>query len=144
MSQPPDGGVTDQQFLALRLEILYRSGLLEDAAKALASAPPGDPTLAILAARNEIGLGAQDRGCETAHTGGAPAQLPKPLKADAALISGFCAAVAGDAPGAGLAAELAREAGVKRAPGCRRSMQSRWAPSRRWRPIPSWRCSTTG
>ncbi len=67
--------------------------------KALASAPPGDPTLAILAARNEIGLGAQDRACETARTGGAPAQLPKPLKADAALISGFCAAVAGDAPG---------------------------------------------
>ena len=113
----PDGGVTDQQFLALRLEILYRSGLLEDAAKALASAPPGDPTLAILAARNEIGLGAQDRACETAHTGGAPAQLPKPLKADAALISGFCAAVAGDAPGAGLAAELAREAGVTESPG---------------------------
>ncbi len=27
---PPDGGVTDQQFLALRLEILYRSGLLEE------------------------------------------------------------------------------------------------------------------
>ena len=28
---PPDGGVTDQQFLALRLEILYRSGLLQEA-----------------------------------------------------------------------------------------------------------------
>ncbi len=114
---PPDGGVTDQQFLALRLEILYRSGLLEDAAKALAAAAPGDPILAILAARNEIGLGAQDRACETARTDGAPAQLPKPLMADAALISGFCAAVAGDAPGAGLAAELAREAGVTESPG---------------------------
>jgi hypothetical protein len=114
---PPDGGVTDQQFLALRLEILYRSGLLQEAAQALATAPPGDPTLAILAARNEIGLGDQDRACETARTGGAPAQLPKPLKADAALISGFCAAVAGDAPGAGLAAELAREAGVIESPG---------------------------
>ena len=114
---PPDGGVTDQQFLALRLEILYRSGLLEDAGKALASAPPGDPVFAILAARNEIGLGAQDRACETARTGGAPAQLPKPLMADAALISGFCAAVAGDAPGAGLAAELAREAGITESPG---------------------------
>src|SRR5688572_11516382 len=43
--------------------------------------------------------------------------LPKPVKTDAALISGFCAAVAGDAPGAGLAAELAREAGVKEGPG---------------------------
>ena len=42
---------------------------------------------------------------------------PSPCKADAALISGFCAAVAGDAPGAGLAAELAREAGVTDSPG---------------------------
>ena len=114
---PPDGGVTDLQFLALRLEILYRSGLLEDAAKALANAPPGDPTLSILAARNEIGLGAQDRACETARAGGAAARLPKPLQADAALISGFCAAVAGDAPGAGLAAELARDAGAADSPG---------------------------
>lgn len=114
---PPGGGVTDQQFLALRLEIFYRSGLLQEAAQAFATAPPGDPTLAILAARNEIGLGAQDRACEMARVGGAPALLPKPLKADAALISGFCAAVAGDAPGAGLAAELAREAGVGESPG---------------------------
>ena len=114
---PPDGGVTDQQFLALRLEILYRSGLLQEAAKALANMPAGDPTVAILAARNEIGLGAQDRGCETVKAGGAPAQLPKPIKGDAALIAGFCSAVAGDAPGAGLAAEMAREEGVKDSPG---------------------------
>jgi hypothetical protein len=114
---PPDGGVTDQQFLALRLEILYRSGLLEEAARALANMPAGDATGAILAARNEIGLGAQDRGCETAKAGGAPAQLPKPIRGDAALISGFCSAVAGDAPGAGLAAELAREEGLKESPG---------------------------
>lgn len=115
---PPEGGVTDQQFLALRLEVLYRSGLLEDAARALSAMPAGDATVAILAARNEIGLGAQDRGCETMKAGGgAPAQLPQPVKADAALISGFCAAVAGDAAGAGLAAELAREAGVKERPG---------------------------
>jgi hypothetical protein len=114
---PPDGGVTDQQFLALRLEILYRSGLLQEATKALANMPAGDPTVAILAARNEIGLGAQDRGCETVKSGGAPAQLPKPIKGDAALIAGFCSAVAGDAPGAGLAAEMAREEGVKNSPG---------------------------
>jgi hypothetical protein len=115
---PPDGGVTDQQFLALRLEILYRSGLLDEASRMLSAMPAGDPTAAILAARNEIGLGAQDKGCETVKSGGGvPVQLPRPVKADAALISGFCAAVAGDAPGAGLAAELAREAGVKESPG---------------------------
>ncbi|MEO8420315.1 MAG: hypothetical protein ABI457_03900 [Hyphomicrobium sp.] len=114
---PPEGGVTDQQFLALRVEILYRSGLLQEAAKALADMPAGDPIIAILAARNDIGLGAQDRGCEGLKAGGAPAQLPKPVKADAALIAGYCSAVAGDAPGAGLAAELAREEGVKDNPG---------------------------
>ena len=74
---PPEGGVTDQQFLALRLEILYRSGLLQEAAKALANMPAGDPIVAILAARNDIGLGAQDRGCEGLKAGGAPAQLPE-------------------------------------------------------------------
>jgi len=115
---PPDGGVSDQQFLALRLEILYRSGLLAEASRLLASQRPGDPMVGILAARNEIGLGAQDRGCEMAKAAGpTPAQLPKPVKADAALISGFCAVVAGDAPGAGLAAEMAREEGVKEGPG---------------------------
>ncbi|MFA5900150.1 MAG: hypothetical protein WC829_13685 [Hyphomicrobium sp.] len=114
----PDGGVTDQQFLALRLEILYRSGLLEEASRLIAGQANGDPAVTILAARNEIGLGAKERGCETAKSAGAaPAQLPKPIRADAALISGYCAAIAGDAAGAGLAAELAREDGAKQGPG---------------------------
>lgn len=117
---PPDGRVTDQQFLALRLEILYRSGLLQEASRMLAGQPTEDPTVAVLAARNEIGLGDNQRGCETAKAAGtAPAQLPKPIKADAALISGLCAALAGDTAGAGLAAEMAREAGAKDGPGLR-------------------------
>lgn len=115
---PPDGGVTDQQFLALRLEILYRSGLLEEASRLLSSQPASDPVVAILSARNAVGLGDKARGCDAMKAAGAaPAQLPKPVKADAALISGYCAALAGDAPGAGLAAELAREEGVKEGPG---------------------------
>jgi hypothetical protein len=115
---PPDGGVTDQQFLALRLEILYRSGLLDEASRLLAGQPASDPVVAILSARNAIGLGDKTGGCDAAKSAGAaPAALPKPVKADAALISGYCAAVAGDAAGAGLAAELAREAGVKEGPG---------------------------
>lgn len=115
---PPSGGVTDQHFLALRLEILYRSGLLEEASRALSTMPANDATAATLAARNEIGLGARDRGCAALkEAGAASAQLPKPIKGDAALISGYCSAIAGDAPGAGLAAELAREVGVKESPG---------------------------
>lgn len=115
---PPEGGTTDQQFLALRLEILYRSGLLQDASRLLASQSASDPVVAILSARNEIGLGDKDRGCASAKAGGvAPSQMPKPIRMDAALISGYCAAVAGDAAGAGLAAEMAREEGVKDGPG---------------------------
>lgn len=115
---PPDGGVTDQQFLALRIEILYRSGLLDEASRLVGGQPPGDPAVAVLAARNEIGLNAKARGCETAKAAGAaPARLPKPIRADAALISGYCAAIAGDAAGAGLAAEMAREDGVRQGPG---------------------------
>lgn len=111
---PPEGGVSDQQFLALRLEILYRAGLLEDAARLLASQSANDPLVAILSARNSIALGDKDRGCEAMKAGGAtPSLLPKPIRADAALISGYCAAAAGDAAGAGLAAEMAREEGVK-------------------------------
>lgn len=142
---PPEGGVTDQQFLALRLEVLYRSGLLEDAARALSAMPAGDATVAILAARNEIGLGAQDRGCETMKAGGgAPAQLPQPVKADAALISGFCAALpamlrAPDWPPSWRAKRVS-----KNARGYRRSMPWRWASSRNSRPTKPSRCSTTG
>lgn len=113
----PQGVRSDQQFLALRLEILYRSGLLEDAARILSTMPPGDPAASVLAARNSIGLGAKAQGCEILKTVGTPTQLPRPVQTDAALISGYCAAVAGDAPGAGLAAELARDAGAKETPG---------------------------
>ena len=68
------------------------------------------------ARRSRTGLRRRARG------GGAPARASEAAGADAALISGYCAAVAGDAPGAGLAAELAREAGVKEGPpACRRS-----------------------
>ena len=110
---PPTGGVADQHFAALRLETLYRSGLLEQASRELAKLPAGNALLAMLAARNEIGQGKKVEGCATAHSGGAPdASFPKQLKGEAALISGYCALVAGDAAGAGLSAELAREQGL--------------------------------
>jgi len=113
----PQGARGGQQFLALRLEILYRSGLLDDAARILSTTAPGDPAIAVLAARNSIGLGAKEQGCEILKAGGIPTQLSRPLQVDAALISGYCAAVAGDGPSAGLTAELAREAGAKEGPG---------------------------
>jgi hypothetical protein len=115
---PPGGGETDQQFMALRLETLYRSGLLEQASQELAKMPASSGVVATLAARNDIGLGKKEQGCATAQNAGTlPADLPKPLKAQAAMISGYCAAVAGDVAAAGLAAEMAREEGVKNSAG---------------------------
>jgi hypothetical protein len=110
---PPAGGEADQQFMALRLEALYRSGLLKEAMGELAKMPVSNALVATLAARNEIGLGEKERGCATAQSGGAPAgRFPRHLKGQAALISGYCAAIAGDAAAAGLAAEIAREEGL--------------------------------
>ena len=110
---PPTGGVADQHFAALRLETLYRSGLLETASRELAKLPAGNALVATLAARNEIGQGKKVEACATAQSGGVPdASFPKHLKGEAALVSGYCALVAGDTAGAGLAAEIAREQGL--------------------------------
>ncbi len=115
---PPSGGEADQQFMALRLETLYRSGLLEEAAQELAKMPAGSGLVAILAARNDIGLGKKEQGCAAARNAGAlSAALPRPLRAQSAMLSGYCAAVSGDAAAAGLAAEMAREEGLKEAAG---------------------------
>jgi hypothetical protein len=115
---PPRGGEVNQHFMALRLETLYRSGLLTQATQELSRMPTGNALVATLAARNEIGLGQKDKGCATARSGGPPTgDLPKPLLGQAALISGYCAAVAQDAAGAGLAADLAHEQGLKNSAG---------------------------
>jgi hypothetical protein len=117
---PPRGGDANQHFMALRLETLFRSGLLEEAMREVDAMPPGNPLVATLAARNEIGLGQKQKGCATAQGGGPlVGQYPAHLKGVAALISGYCAAIAGEAAGAGLAAGLAREAGVKNSAGLR-------------------------
>jgi hypothetical protein len=114
---PPAGDEADQQFMALRLETLYRSGLLEEASRSLEAMPASNALVATLAARNEIGLGRKEPGCAKAGSAAPNAAFPKPLKGQAALISGYCAAVAQDAAGAGLAADIAREEGLKNSAG---------------------------
>jgi hypothetical protein len=110
---PPTGGTTDDQFLLLSLEALYRSGLLEEASLALSSISSASPLIATLTARNEIGKGERAGGCAATRNGGPlTGNAPKSLKGLAALISGYCAAIDGDRAGAGLAAELAREQGL--------------------------------
>lgn len=115
----PTGTSTDNKFLALRLEVLYRSGLAKEAAAEIARQPAAtEPLLAALAARNELAAGHSDKGCEIAgRAAGLKGDIPKRLKGQAILLSGYCAAAIKDPASAGLAADLAREEGVETSPG---------------------------
>jgi hypothetical protein len=112
-SASPPAGANPDQFTALRLEALYRSGMLDamdDAVRADASS--SSLTRAILA-RRDIGFGARDAACAAARSlAAANADLRGRLRGEVQLLVGYCATVAGDAAGAGLAATLAREEGV--------------------------------
>ncbi|MEZ0301382.1 MAG: hypothetical protein ACAH24_04900 [Hyphomicrobiaceae bacterium] len=111
---PPAGAPNDEHFVALRLEALYRSGLLEDMDAVLKDLPAPGPVVEMLRARRDIGLGQRETGCQTIKALAAPSsRLPGRLKGETQLLAGYCAAVADDAHGAGLAVELAREEGVE-------------------------------
>jgi hypothetical protein len=110
---PPTGVPSPDHFLALRLEALYRSGLVRDMEDLLAGGGAPTPLLRALQARLDIGLGRKETGCRTIAELRAPSSgLPGRLKGEILLLGGYCAAVAGDARAAGLAADLAREEGV--------------------------------
>ncbi len=110
----PAGAPDDEHFVALRLEALYRSGLLEDMDAVLRSIVAPGPITQILRARLDIGIGRREDGCRTIKALAAPSSgLPGRLKGETQLLTGYCAAAANDAQGVGLAAELAREEGVE-------------------------------
>jgi hypothetical protein len=110
---PPSGAPSEDHFLALRLEALYRSGLLSDMTEVIGNAGRPGPLIMALSARKDIGLGRKEEGCRTVNAMVMPrAGLPGRLKGEAQLLMGYCAAVAGDAQGADLAANLAREEGI--------------------------------
>lgn len=115
----PSGVASQASFNAVRLEVLYQSGLAEEAARQLASIQiSGDPVLTAIAARNELALARSEKGCELAQQAiSAKGSMPKWLKSQSLLMSGYCAALANDAAGAGLAAEIAREEGIETSPG---------------------------
>lgn len=105
-------GGSPAHFTALRVEALDQSGLIDDAAAVLAKNPASerDPLLSALTARSEIGLGNAERGCEIGKgLVGARASLPKPIQADALVISGYCALARGDTAAAALQASLIRD-----------------------------------
>lgn len=114
-------GTSGLTYAAMRLEALYRSGLVADLRQAIApegsnGAPAGDQgdvVLGLLTARSHLALGERDIGC--AGVKGIyrnQAALPKPLRADLLLLAGLCGAGGGDAGAAGLAAELLRAESV--------------------------------
>lgn len=109
---PSSGTASDARFVSLRVEALDRSGLIDEAAQVLSDEPTAnsDPLLATLLARSEIELGNRDRGCEIVK-GITPqsAAIPQHIKGEAVLISGYCAALAGDMGTASFKAGLARE-----------------------------------
>ena len=113
----PPGGAA-QKFQALRAEAYRRSGMLQEQADALSKAVgTSDPAtidaiLIAMQARSDIAVGQNDSGCAAAKDAASrKADLPKRLKGEAIILAGYCAAVAGNAAAAGLAAELAREEG---------------------------------
>jgi hypothetical protein len=111
---PPAGAPDSEHFMALRLEALYRSGLLADMERVLGESSTPGPVVQALRARLDIGAGRRDAGCQGIKTLAAPSSgLPGRLKGETQLLEGYCAAAAGDAQAAGLAAELAREEGVE-------------------------------
>jgi len=116
----PQGGDANAHFEALRLEALYRSGLLKEITQALNAQRSGLPNalVAMLEARSEIGLGHREAGCEgVKRIGDIRGDIPKSLRGEAILVSGYCAAATGNKSAAGLLAELAREEGVRSSPG---------------------------
>lgn len=110
---PPPTGAPAEHFAAVRLEALYRSGLLAEMAQTENGGGPS-PVVTVIQARRDIGLGDAERGCLRLRSLTDPrAGLPERLRGEVQLLTGYCAAVSGDKPGAGLAAGLAREEGLE-------------------------------
>lgn len=109
-SPPPGDVASPDHFAALRLEALYRSGLLGDMAQLAVSAGPLSQVLLV---RKDIGLGAGETACAAAKSFSASGtNLLGRLRGEVQVLTGYCAAAAGDAAAAGLAANLAREEGI--------------------------------
>lgn len=116
---PNPGAAADARFVALRLEALYRSGLARVAAEEISKQPQAkEPLLEMLAARNALAAGNANKACEMAKgAAGGIARMPQRLKSQTVMLMGYCAALANDQAGAGLAAELARNEGQENSPG---------------------------
>ena len=101
-------------FDALRLEALYRSGSIEAMGPVLETAPTDEPLFRWFAIRRDLALGKREAVCANARQlMGRRGDLPKPMAGELHLLGGYCAAAEGNAGGAGVAADLAREDDVE-------------------------------
>ena len=112
---PPPSGGDAAHFQALKLEALWRSGLISDMAEILKTgAGKENALIQIFEIRVKLALGEREAACERVKAANMiSADLPKPLRAEAILLSGYCAALAGNAPAAQLTVDLAREEGIE-------------------------------
>lgn len=109
------GGPPAATFAAIRIEALYRSGLLADLSKVLKepASVAADPVSALLSARTSVLLGDRDLGCSGIKgLQRAQAGLPKPVRHDFLLLAALCGTAERDPGAAGLAADLLRAEGI--------------------------------
>lgn len=107
---PSTGQTGGDDLPHLRLQALYRAGLLTEIGETLAKSAGLGAAGKLWRARVDIGLGAREKGCRALAGPGGP-QLTKPMRSEMQLLLGYCSAVAGDTRAAALAASLAREEG---------------------------------
>ncbi|MFZ4760659.1 MAG: hypothetical protein ACOYLX_21030, partial [Burkholderiaceae bacterium] len=98
------GGPGSGDLDAIRSEALLKAGLVREALQAVAQAEPGTaPLPAALRARLDVATGDIARGCRTAQQlVTARSDLPRPLKGELLVLTGYCAAKAGNPAAAGL------------------------------------------
>ncbi|MGH1419333.1 MAG: hypothetical protein ACRBCJ_10800 [Hyphomicrobiaceae bacterium] len=117
-NSPPPTGRSSDAFAAVRARALYRAGLLRTLSDWLKNRPQSrngvaQSVLTLFEASADLGLGNDELACRAAQKlSGSASSLPDALKGDAILITGYCAAANGNTAAAGLAAELASEAGL--------------------------------
>jgi len=82
-----DAAKAGDELLQMRLQALYRAGLLAAIAEVLGKGGSADPTTRLWRARVDIYLGAREKGCQ-ALAGPVEPHLPQPLRAEKQLLLG--------------------------------------------------------
>lgn len=115
----PAGDDQSRRLALLRAEALDRSSSPRAARDVLLhQTNSSDPVAELIEARTAIEIGEPDGGCDSAKAvASSTTDIPKRLRAEAIVLTGFCAAAAGNLPGAGIAAEMAQDNGLDGAAG---------------------------